>query len=179
MKKYIFGIMLLSSVIIACNNTDKKDQAITSSSSSSSGSITFPYKASYTTEFTQSGSDSDMLVALNSYKYWETGDMKALRSTMSDSVTFLLPSGWKFIGATDSLMKIISLYRDSLSSVSISMITWIKNYSAKDSTNWVNVWYKETDTFKTGKVDSAEYEDDNGMRNGKIGYSSSHRQTLK
>ncbi|MEO6454835.1 MAG: hypothetical protein ABIN97_12215 [Ginsengibacter sp.] len=176
MKKYILSILVVSGCIVACENKDNKEETKTISST---GSVALPYKADYTTEFTNDVSDSDLLVALNSYKYWETGDMNALRSTMGDSVTFLLSGGWKFNGATDSLMKIISTYRDSLSSVSINMITWLKNHSAKDSADWINVWYKEIDTYKTGKVDSAEYVDDNLMKNGKIIYTSSHRQVLK
>jgi hypothetical protein len=177
MKKYILSILVLSGCIVACENKDNKEENKMAATTTSS--VVLPYEASYGTGFTNNVSDSDLLVALNSYKYWETGDMKALRSTMGDSVTFLLSGGWKFNGATDSLMKDISRYRDSLSSVSIKMITWIKNHAAKDSADWVNVWYKEIDTFKNGKVDSAEYEDDNLMKNGKVLYTSSHKQVLK
>jgi hypothetical protein len=41
---------------------------------------------------------------------------------------------------------------------------------------WVNVWYKEVDTYKTGKIDSAFYEDDNRLKDGKIVWASSHVQ---
>jgi hypothetical protein len=45
--------------------------------------------------------------------------------------------------------------------------------------DWVNVWYKEVDYFKSGKVDSTGYEDDNLLRDGKIAYISSHAIKLK
>ena len=70
-------------------------------------------------------------------------------------------------------------YRDSLSSVKITMNVWLKNHSLKDSMDFINVWYKEIDTYKSGKVDSAKYEDDNGIKNGKLIWYSSHRQILK
>jgi hypothetical protein len=41
---------------------------------------------------------------------------------------------------------------------------------------WVNDWYKEVDTYKTGKIDSAFYEDDNRLKDGKIVWASSHVQ---
>ena len=173
MKKYIFGIMLLSACMTACNSKDEK------TSNGTGSSVKLPYEASYATDFTNDVSDSSLLLVLNSYKYWETGDMKGLRSTLNDSTYFYGATGFKFIGLTDSAMKTFALTRDSLSSVKITMDVWLKNHSVKDSADYINVWYKETDTYKTGKVDSAYYEDDNRLKNNKIIWTSSHRQTIK
>lgn len=138
-----------------------------------------PYEATYTTNFTNDVSDSSVLNVLNSYKYWETGDMQGLRSTLNDSTYFRGAGGFRFKGLTDSAMTIFAKTRDSLSSAKITVEVWLKNHSVKDSMDYVNVWYKEIDTYKTGKIDSANYEDDNGLKNGKIIFTSSHRQTLK
>jgi hypothetical protein len=174
MKKYISTILVLSCCMAACNNKEDGKTGDTTASN-----ISLPYQASYSTDFNNNVSDSDLLVALNSYKYWEGGDLKALRSTMGDSMSVEMPNGFKFNGLTDSLMKVWSLYRDSLSSVSIRMDVWLKNHSVKDSADYINVWYKEIDTFKNGKVDSANFEDDNQIKNGKITWLSSHKQQLK
>jgi hypothetical protein len=141
--------------------------------------IKLPYTATYTTDFTNNVSDSDLLVVLNSYKAWETGDLKALRATMGDSIYVDAADGFRFAGLTDSLMKNWEIMRDSLSSVKIMMDVWLKNHAVKDGQDYINVWYKEIDTYKTGKVDSANYEDDNGIKNGKIIWFSSHKQKLK
>ena len=172
MKKYILGILVLSVLFIACNNKEDKTEGTKSS-------LKLPYEAGYTTDFTTNVSDSDLLTVLNSYKYWETGDMQGLRSTMADTISVQGADGFRFKGATDSLMKIWTAYRkDSLSSVAITMEVWLKNHANKDTTDYVNVWYKEIDTYKSGKVDSASYEDDNAIKNGKIIWFSSHRQLL-
>jgi hypothetical protein len=177
MKKYILPFLALSCCIVACTN---KEEAKTSDTTASVAStIKLPYTASYTTEFNNNVSDSDLLVVLNSYKYWENNDMKALRATMGDSMSASMPTGLKFNGKADSIMSIWGKYRDSLSSVSIDMQVWLKNHSIKDSTNYINVWYKEIDTFKSGKADSAYYEDDNVVKNGKIVWLSSHKQVMK
>jgi hypothetical protein len=174
MKKYILIILVLSAFIIACNSNDE-----TKTASSSTSTIKLPYEANYATEFTNNVSDSDLLLVLNSYKYWEAGDLNGLRSTMGDSMTVDGADGFKFRGITDSLMKTWTTSRDSLSSVSIRMDVWLKNHSVKDSMDYINVWYKEIDTYKNGKVDSANYEDDNAVKNGKIVWYSSHKQHLK
>jgi Beta-lactamase class D len=168
----IICFLALSAVLVACN--DKKEETKTASGSK----VDMPYKANYATEFTNDISDSMLLLTLNSYKYWETGDMNALRSTMGDSVSVQGADGFRYNGLTDSLMPKWKAVRDSISSVAITIDVWLKNHSVKDSMDYINVWYKEIDTYKNGKVDSANYEDDNGLKNGKIAWFSSHRQEL-
>ena len=172
----IFVFIAFVFVFISCQNKeDKDDNKMTTSSSN----IQLPYTAGYDNNFNNNVSDSDLLLVLNSYKYWESGDMNALRSTMGDSVAVDAADGFKFAGLTDSLMPTWKKMRDSLSSVKITVDVWLKNHSIKHNTNFINVWYKEIDTYKTGKVDSASYEDDNMVKNGKIIWYSSHKQHLK
>ncbi|MEO5649139.1 MAG: hypothetical protein ABIR03_04350 [Ginsengibacter sp.] len=69
--------------------------------------------------------------------------------------------------------------RDSISSVKITMDVWLKNHSIKDNNDYINVWYKEIDTYKSGGIDSANFEDDNLVKGGIIVWYSSHKQHLK
>jgi hypothetical protein len=177
MKKYILLFITTCGCVVACDQ--KSDTSATTATTATASAVTLPYTATYSTDFNNNVSDSDLLTVLNSYKYWEQGDMKALRTTMGDSMYAYMSDGYQFKGHADSIMPIWSKYRDSLSSVKITMEVWLKNHSVKDSADWVNVWYKEIDTFKVGKVDSAQYEDDNMMKNGKILILSSHKQKLK
>jgi hypothetical protein len=177
MKKYILPFIATCCCIIACNSKDETKNAMATTTNASS--VALPYTADYSTDFNNNVSDSDLLTVLNSYKYWEQGDMKALRTTMGDSMYTNMSDGYHFKGLADSIMPVWSKYRDSLSSVKITMDVWLKNHSVKDSADYINVWYKEIDTFKDGKVDSANFEDDNGMKNGKIIWLSSHKQKLK
>ena len=175
MKKYFLIILVSAALFVACDNKDTK----TKTDKSTTSSIKLPYEASYSTDFTNDVPDSSLLLALNTYKYWEAGDMKGLRSTMGDSMYVNAADGMKFRGLTDSLIPIWTKVRDSLSSVKITMDVWLKSHSVKDSIDYVNTWYKEIDTYKSGRVDSANYEDDNGFKNGKIIWYSSHKQILK
>ena len=177
MKKYILLFITTCGCFVACN--PKSDSNTTTAPATTASTISLPYTAMYTTEFNNNVSDSDLLTVLNSYKYWEQGDMKALRTTMGDSMYADMADGYHFKGLADSIMRVWGKYRDSLSSVKITMDVWLKNHSVKDSANYINVWYKEIDTFKNGKVDSANYEDDNGMKDGKIIWLNSHKQKLK
>jgi hypothetical protein len=124
-------------------------------------------------------SDNDLLTVLNSYKYWETGDMAGARTTLGDSVHFYSWSGMDVHESGDGLIKMWTKTRDSLSSVKIYMDGWRKMHSVDRNTDWVSVWYTEVDRYKTGKVDSSYFQDDNRVVNGKIVDYSQHKQFLK
>jgi len=174
MNKYIFSLLTLATIITACNNSDETKTAATTATSD----LKLPYTASYSADFSNKVSDEDLLLVLNSYKYWETGDLKALRGTMGDSMSVNGNDKFKFHGLTDSLMPIWTRSRDSLSSVVITMDAWTKMHSNKDSMDYIIAWYKEIDTYKIGRVDSANYSDVNQVKNGKIIWYSQYKQKL-
>lgn len=176
MKK-VFVLFLLPLSFAACNN-NTANTSPAATTDTTAATVTLPYTATYSSDFV-AGKPADVLTTLNSYKAWETGDMNALKSTMGDSVQYIFPSGNIFNNTLDSFMKFVSVYRDSLSSVNIKMYAWTSNHSVDKNTDWVNVWYEETDTYKIGKVDSMNFEDDNMLKNGKIVWVSSHQQKLK
>lgn len=172
----VFSGFFVSLIFTACNTGGAK---VAGADTTAASSVTLPYTATYASNFTNEVSDADLLLALNSYKYWETGDLNALRATMGDSMSVNSANGWKFSGRADSLMKLWQTFRDSLSSVSISMDGWVKNHSPNDGNNFITVWYKEIDTYKSGKVDSANYADINQVKDGKIIWFSQYKQALK
>jgi hypothetical protein len=176
MKKVIF--LLLAPVgFIACSGGGSGSSK-TTAADSTTATVTLPYTAVYSSDFVP-GKQSDVVTVLNNYKAWETNDMASMKSTYGDSVQLYFPSGFSFTGTTDSLMTIATKYRDSLSGVKLVFYAWTSNHSVDKNEDWVNVWYKETDTYKTGKIDSTIYEDDNRLNNGKIVWVSSHSQMLK
>jgi hypothetical protein len=173
MKKLIFLAWTLPCLFIACDSqrSGKTDTA--------NSSIKLPYEPAYSADINDNVSDSDLLLVLNTYKYWESGDMQALRSAMGDSVAVNESEGLAFNGPADSLMKIWTAARDSLASISITMDVWRKNHFNRDSANYITVWYKEVDTHKSGLVDSANYADVNLVRNGKLAWYSQYKQKFK
>jgi hypothetical protein len=66
-----------------------------------------------------------------------------------------------------------------LSKVVFEIYAWTSNHSVDKNEDWVNIWYKEVDYYKTGRVDSASYEDANRMKDGKIVWISSHKQGFR
>ncbi len=174
MKRLLFPLIACAIIITACN-----EKASSPAASSTSSTIKLPYEAGYTSNFTNNVSDSNLLLVLNTYKYWEAADMVSMRTTMGDSMSVEGATGFIFNGRTDSLIGMWKKSRDSLSSVKVSMEVWTKNHSVKDSMDYIITWYKEIDTYATGRIDSAKYSDINGIRNGKVVYFSQYKQALK
>ncbi|HTD39085.1 MAG TPA: hypothetical protein VK671_00595 [Mucilaginibacter sp.] len=176
MKKalYLFvpitiGIALLAS----CKSETKPADTATKTDS-----VVMPLKASYSSSFTISDNAKNEQLVLQSYKDWEDNNLKNAPAYLADTVTMDFSSGRHLMATRDGIVKDWQNFRDSLTSVKLDILAVINLHSTDKNSDWVSVWYKETDTYKTGKVDSAFYQDDNRMVKGKMAYISSKRRTL-
>ncbi len=173
-------VLLFSSaffLFMACNNEAAKT-AETKKEEPAASTVTLPYTAGYSSQFNDKVSDQDLLLVLNSYKYWETGDMNAVAGTLADSVRFEGSDGTRYSGAKAGLVDMWTKHRDSISTVQIMMDAWTKDHSIDKNDDYVLVWYKEIDTYKSGRVDSAYFADINQVKNGKISWFSQYKQAL-
>lgn len=171
--KILMGLPLI--VFMACNTPEKSPAEI----SEPVVTVDLPYTANYSSRWNDNVSDLDLETVLNSYNAWESGDMAALRSTLADSIMLLGWDGYQFNGKADDLMPRWSGHRDSITLVTITIDAWRKSHSIDKNTDFIAVWYKEVDTYKSGRIDSAYFQDDNMIVNGKIRWYSQHRQELK
>ena len=175
MKNLIYLVAFTASVV-SCTAPVKEEAPATEAAAST---VTLPYTATYSSQFNQDVSDNDLLTVLNSYKAWENGDMTSLRSTMADSISFNGWDGTVYNGPTENLLAKWGTTRDSLSSVKIVFAAWDKAHAIDKNEDYIDVWYKEIDTYKSGKVDSADWHDINMVKNGKIVWYSQFRRAFK
>lgn len=172
----LFGI---AGFIASCNNDNKTEATGTGSDTANKTPVDLPYKASYSSNFTTDVSDADLKMILTTYKDWADGNMTNLESSMGDSVEVDFNTGDHFKGTKADLLKIWKTFRDSLSSVDIDMQGWQKMYEPTKKEAYVVTWYKETDTYKMGKIDSAYYHDINKVKDGKITWYSQYKRPAK
>jgi len=178
--KRIFLFLGILAFITSCQ--DKGETKATSGSSDTTAQTTpvdLPYKATYTSHFTSEVSDADLKMVLTSYKDWADGNMDGLSKSLADSVWVDFSDGNHLNGTNAEIMKRWSTYRDSLSSVTIEMEAWDKKYAVDKKEGFVVTWYKEIDTYKNGKVDSAWYHDINQIKDGKISYYRQYKRPAK
>ena len=177
--KRTFLCLCFAMFLFSCNNS-KTGSATDSADTTAMSTMTdLPYTASYSSNFTDDVSDADLKMVLMTYKDWADGNISNLANSMGDSVYVQFNNGDKFNGPKADLMKIWNKTRDSLSSVTIQMQVWKKLYEPNKKEAAILTWYKEIDTYKTGRVDSAYYHDINGIKDGKINYYDQYKRPAK
>lgn len=176
MKKIALFICL-AAVFTSCTRHDKTETSANAGHSASGKDL--PYTASYSSNWSDNVSDADLKMVMMTYKDWETGNLKGLGAAMGDSVTYEMSSGKHQKLTNAELMKLWTTTRDSLKSVKIVMDAWHKMYSTDKKEGYVVTWYKETDTYKNGKVDSAYYHDINQVKDGKIVWYSQYKRPAR
>ncbi len=178
MKKFLL-CFCLGAFLLSCNNDKDKKETTATTGTTEKTKMDLPYTASYSSNFTTDVSDADLKMVLMTYKDWTDNNFGGLAKAMGDTVTVDMNTGDHWVKANADLMKIWSTFRDSLSSVNIDMQGWHKMYEPDKKEGYVVTWYKETDTYKTGKVDSAYYHDINQLKDGKIIWFAQYKRPAK
>ncbi len=158
--------------LFACNNSSATKEKV-------SADVKLPYTATYSSNWSTDISDNDLNTVLLTYKYWQDGNLKALINTFADTLNF---ESWEGVTYKLTHADVETLWkplRDSMSKVEIRMDAWHKMYSTDKKQAFVVTWYVETDTYKNGKVDSANWHDVNLIENGKIVWYSQYRRPFK
>jgi hypothetical protein len=175
MKKLLYPVIAVAigiTVLASCKSGSM------GSADAKKDSVTMPYKATFSSSFVPSDSAKYVQSVLQSLKDWEDNKLANGKAYYADTVVFYHWSGLKLNNKRDSVLKLFQKFRDSLSGVKIEVGAWLNSHSTDKNEDWVNVWYKETDTYKTGRIDSAFYEDANQIVKGKIVFTMDQRRNL-
>ena len=178
MKKFLFYASF-ATFLLSFTNDKNKTAATGSTVSAVKDTVGLPYKASYSSSWSTDVSDADLKMVMMTYKDWADNNLSGLAAALADTVEVNFSTGDNVRLPRAGIMKLFTTYRDSLSSVTINMQAWHKMYATDKKDGYIVTWYKETDTYKNGKVDSASYHDINQVKNGKIVWYSQYKQPLK
>jgi hypothetical protein len=168
-------------VLLSCNSEGTKTASDTMATDSpTKANLNLPFEPLYSGSFTDDVSDADLAMVIGTYKDWQDGNSSGLEAILADSVDYDASNGFSKKLPKADLIGMWKTYRDSLSSVKIDMYAWRKMYAADKKEGHIVTWYKEIDTYKDGRVDSATYHDINGVKDGKmVWYSSMKRGFVK
>ena len=178
MKKALYLLAAIALFASCKSGTSTDGTAAKTDSATRKDSLPMPYKASYSSSFAVSDNAKNEQLVLQSYKDWEDNTLKNGSAYLGDTITMDFANGKHLTLPRDGIIKEWQTFRDSLSSVKLNIVAVTNLHSTDKNSDWVGVWYVETDTYKTGKVDSAFYQDDNNVKNGKMIYISSKRRPL-
>lgn len=171
MKKILY-LFAAAAMIASCKNAASTYEGKTDTAA-------MPYKASYSSDIALSDSTKNIRAVLQSLKDWEDNKLANAPAYFGDTIVMDFWNGKTYKMKRDSMVKSFQKYRDSLASSKIDVAVHLNLHLKDKNEDWVCVWYKQIDTYKNGKVDSAEYQDDNLLKKGKIVYVDDKRRTLK
>ena len=151
MKKPFFAISIIL-LFSACQNQSVEKKSI----SSVSDSLSFPFIATYSSDF-EPGDQKFAVIVLNGIKNYDRNEFEKSTDAFADSVDFDVPGGPVFHGTREEVVARISNYRKTLVSSESNIEAWVVlRPKAKDET-WVHVWGKEVDQLQGGKKDSVNF----------------------
>ena len=166
MMKKIFLLLVPAGLLFACNNETATVDNTNSDTTAATAPVTLPYAVDRTPDW-EIGDQGHVAIAMNTLKGYEQNDMAAVASNLADSVEFYA-DGMSFKGSKDSLVQMMSSYRNNYDTVMIKMHDYESVKSKNRGEEWVGLWYTETVTPKGGKTDSAMTMDDIKIVNGKV-----------
>jgi hypothetical protein len=166
MMKKIFLLLVPASLLLACSNETTTVENTNSDTTAAKAPVNLPYAVERTPDW-EIGDEAHVAVAMNTLKGYEQNDMAAVASNLADSVEFYA-DGMSFQGSKDSLVQMMSTYRNNYDTVMIKMHDYESVKSKNRGEEWVGLWYTETVTPKGGKTDSAMTMDDIKIVNGKV-----------
>lgn len=169
--------LFIAVLLFACNNEKSKTtDAAAPAGGEKTSSVSLPYTPAYSSSWSTDVSDEDLNMVLNSYKDWEAGNLDALVSKFADTLVMEAWDGKHHVMPNAGYKQMWQPFRDSLSKVEIKFDGWHKMYATDKKEGYIVVWYKEIDTYKDGRVDSASWHDINQVKNGKISWYSQFRR---
>ena len=170
MKKILF-VLLSASLIVACNSNDStvkgaSDSTDTAKPGTESENVSLPFTMTRTPDW-EINTVSNVAVAMNTLKAFVDNDMTRIGQYLADSVEFYTDN-LSFKGTRDSLVKLMTGYRNRFDSIGIRMHDYESVKSKARGEEWVGMWYTETGHAKGGAVDSSMVMDDIKIVNGKV-----------
>jgi hypothetical protein len=154
--------IIVAVFVLSCNNDASKnagnaDSTKKEEAKSSETSLTMPYTASYSSQFSM-GDQKNAEKMLILFKQWDDNKLADGKNMFADSVSFM-SDRWNFNGTNDSFQSVSQKQRNLFKEVKTVVHAWIPVKSTDKNEDWVLVWSTAYTTDLKGKVDSVTYQD--------------------
>lgn len=168
MKQFIV-FTCLAIVLAGCNNTglDKKETASVEEKSAPVTELKLPFPLEKPYKNWQTGSNENVVAAMNSLKDFVDNDFTALAATLGDTVELSFDYYHDKLSRDSAIIMFIE-QRKMYNDLKITMYDYESVISADKKDEWVTLWYKQAWKDAKGKADSLNIIDDCKMKDGKM-----------
>jgi len=158
--------MLMAAVAIftSCKNSEAPVTGKDSASTTAATNFAYTTKMPVAWKW---GSDSNIAIAMNALKAFETGDLKSSANLYADTTKFEFDY-FDAMLSRDSVVAVLSRARAEFKNVSIVMNDYESVISKDGKDEYVSLWYKQYTEDMKGVKDSIECMNDIKFKNGKI-----------
>lgn len=153
------SVIAFVAFVVSCNNgvdKAKVDSMSTDTTTTAApmADINSPYPVDYSSKF-EMGDPKNAETILNIWKDWDNGNLMNSKDRFADTVTLHFSNGAMIRTTRDSALQMGQEERNKLASV-VSRVDAVTALRSTDKNeNWALIWGMETNTDKSGKVDSS------------------------
>jgi len=166
MNTYAFSLGLI--VLLASCNSGLK-QETPAAAVSPVDTLTYAYKAIYSSDITVPGNPVNAQKVLEVWKMFESAKIKEMKPYFADTVKYDDAHGMHFYGPTDQLLAYAKSDIDGLDSMRFDIIMWQSAHVNDRNEDWVNIWSRERRYGKNGgKVDTVLMQENWKVKSGRI-----------
>ncbi|HEX4374171.1 MAG TPA: hypothetical protein VHZ50_12795 [Puia sp.] len=164
MMKNLLLLLLVIVMLEACNTP-----ATSSSSTTPADTLSYAYKATYSSDITVPGNPVNAQKVLQVWKMFETARIQDMKPYFADSVKYDDASGMHFHGPTAQLLSFAKSDIDNLDSMRFDIVAWQSAHVNDKNEDWVNIWSRERRYAKNGgKADTVLMQENWKVKDGKV-----------
>jgi hypothetical protein len=166
MNSYVLAFITLS-LISSCNSGTKQETP--DASLSIKDTLTYAYKATYSSDITVPGNPVNAQKVLEVWKMFETAKIKEMKPYFADTVKYDDAHGMHFYGPTDQLLAYAKSDIGGLDSMRFDIVMWQSAHVNDRNEDWVNIWSRERRYGKNGaKADTVLMQENWKVKDGRI-----------
>jgi hypothetical protein len=165
----VFSFILVSVPFFSFAQVSTTQTKEKTKSSPKTQTLTYPYTAEYSSNFTV-GNPNHAKLVLDIWKAWDDNAIDRYADQYADTITGTFPDGTVLKGK-EAYLSASRKMRSTFSTVKSSVEAWMPLLSNDRKENWVAVWGREEDTDKSGQTQTTMiHEIWRINRDGKIDY---------
>ena len=166
MNTYAFSLGLI--VLLASCNSGLK-QETPAAAVSPVDTLTYAYKAIYSSDITVPGNPVNAQKVLEVWKMFESAKIKEMKPYFADTVKYDDAHGMHFYGPTDQLLAYAKSDIDGLDSMRFDIVMWQSAHVNDRNEDWVNIWSRERRYGRNGgKTDTVLMQENWKVKDGRI-----------
>ncbi|MFI5153431.1 MAG: hypothetical protein ACHQET_08870 [Chitinophagales bacterium] len=169
MKKFLIAGMI-SIAMVGCQSDESVKKSETAGNEPLKDTLSYPYKASYSSDFTVPGRADYAHLTLKVWKFFENLQIDSLDPYFADSVVYQDATGMNFHGPKQKLFEFAKKDVESLDSLRFDINAWQSIHVNDKNDDWVDIWAVERVYPKKGKADTSWVQENWQIKNGKVVY---------